>query len=186
MVTISASLQRLYFDRKLVRNLLGAKTAGAMSKGGAYIRRTARTLIGSPAKKSPPRAAGQPVRARSKDKTVTLRNIQFAFDPRKWTTVIGPVGLNKRQSRNGVYTAGTIPQLHESGGTAFIQEKMYVNGRKWVPMGRRKLRPGERYRQRRANYPARPYMLPALQKNIASLPLLWGTGSGGSVFGGTG
>lgn len=186
MVTISAKLQRLYFDRKRVRDLLGNATANAMSKGGAYIRRSARTLIGNPSKKTPPRSPGQPVRARSKDRTLTLRNIQFAFDPRKWTTVIGPVGLNKRQAFNGVKAEGTVPRLHEVGGTASVLEKMYVGGTKWVNKGSRKLRPGERVRVRRVKYLARPFMLPALQKNLASLPLLWGTGSGGSAFGGVG
>lgn len=167
---VDMRVKNLFFDRPEVQRRVDQKNRRALSKAGAFVRRTARSLIGSPAKKAAPRAAGLPVRARSKNRTVSLRNILFAFDG-KDSVVVGPVKLSQKSYLNGVLMSGTVPQLHEFGGTAGIREKLV--GGEWRPYGRRRPRSGQPVRVRRAQYPARPYMRPALAKEAPKFPSLW-------------
>jgi hypothetical protein len=135
----------------------------------------------------PASAAGSPPFEHSDDPNRTLRKILFAFVS-KVAVVVGPVGLlTKRQFLEG---AKTVAELQEKGGTKKILEKLVsftdqevvdgpagrdskgkftkaprriVKGRRWVPLNGR-ARPGQPVRNRRATYPARPYMKPAVKK----------------------
>jgi hypothetical protein len=71
--------------------------------------------------------------------------IFFGFDPSKRSVVIGPVRL----SENG---RGEAPSLLEHGGSAVLKRR-----------GKRK----------RVNYRPRPFMQPAMTKELPNLPALW-------------
>lgn len=71
-------------------------------------------------------------------------HIFFAYEPERKGVVIGPIRLNTSD--------GTAPRLLESGGSTTWQEQ-----------GKRE----------RVVYLARPYMRPALEKELPRLPALW-------------
>jgi hypothetical protein len=70
-----------------------------------------------------------------------------------------------------VLTPGTVPKVMEKGGTVGLREKKV--GKVWRPVGRRKPRPGQQTRVRRARYAAHPFMLPALIDEAPKFPDLW-------------
>ncbi len=53
------------------------------------------------------------------------------------------------------------------------ENRGYVAGSKWIPVGRRKPLPNQPTRVRVAKYPARPFMGPALAAEAPKFPSLW-------------
>ncbi len=76
------------------------------------------------------------------------RFIYFNYDPAAQSVVIGPVRLDSKE--------GTAPEITEYGGTSKIIRKR--RGKKTVVS---------------AEYPARPFMRPALQRELPKLPAMW-------------
>lgn len=194
--TVSYAIKEQFFDRKKVEEEAKARGLKGLGKIGWFIRQKARgsqkkfgmarakpkNLNGkvyarwlNEIKNRPASAPGKPPNAHTDNPVATLRNILYGFDSWRGSVVIGPVRLNKKQYLNGKLSAGTIPALHEFGGTAGIREKQITIGgqSKWVPVGRRKPRPGQATRVRLARYPARPYMAPALAKAREKFPTIW-------------
>lgn len=119
---VTYEVKNLFFDRKAVAEHVGPQTARALSKLGSFVRRSARSSMRRRKKPSP---AGSPPIAHSSSKVATLKNILFAFDPARNSVVIGPVRLNQKFYFGGpVLAAGTVPQLHEFGGSLGIREKL--------------------------------------------------------------
>jgi hypothetical protein len=165
-ITIRA--KRMFFDRKKVQDILGKQSAKALGKAGAFVQRRARSSL---RRRKAASAPGSPPNVHSQDDVATLKNIWFALDEKSLSVVVGPLKLNQQQYLGGVLTAGTVPQLHEFGGTAGIREKRV--GKSWHPVGRRGPRPGQPTRVRRAQYPPRPWMGPAMVKEAPNFPSLW-------------
>ena len=111
-------------------------------------------------------APGTPPSAHAGKGLQSLKTILFAYEPNRSTVVVGPVGFNQKNS--GV----SVPRLHEYGGSVQIQEFRYIVGDNQGPWRRvnarakPKPRAGQKLevRTRTANYPKRPFMQPALQK----------------------
>jgi hypothetical protein len=188
--------KQFFFDRQKVLDQVGVDRARFLRNIGRYVQRTARNSMkrkGSARKppknmngrayekwlleiqKQPSSPAGSPPFVHTSDSVATLKNILFVFGSSKESVLVGPVGLNGR--------GGSIPALHEYGGTAQIQEKQVTfqrGGSKWVPQGRR-LRPGQKTRRRNATYPARPFMAPAVVKTQSQSKFkdLWFSSGGG-------
>lgn len=143
-IEIRAKVKSSFFDREAIVRGMDAATRKAASQGGAFVRRTARSLIGPPAKKrAAPRPAGKPPRGH----TDRLRaNIFFSWDSQTKSVVIGPVPFGD----------GTAPGALERGG------------RSRMKVGRRHHR-----RTVTATVKPHPYMGPALTENIPKLPDLW-------------
>lgn len=117
-------------------------TRSALSKAGAFVRRTARSSMKSrQGKKAGSYSApGTPPNVHAGQ----LKDLLFfGFDPGNRSVVIGPVPFGK----------GEAPNLEEFGGS--------------VP------RRGRRGVVKVAKYPARPFMGPALQKEIPQMPARW-------------
>jgi hypothetical protein len=175
---VDVRVKNWFFDRAKVQALMDKKTLTALSKAGDRTRKAGRRLIGNPSK-AKPRAPGKPPRARSNSDVVSLRNIQYGFQPGNQSVLVGPLRLSQGQTLSGVMARGTVPELHEFGGTAGIREKQityFERGQRvqeWVRMGRRKARPGQAVRVRIARYQARPFMGPALAKVMPKFPQLW-------------
>jgi hypothetical protein len=183
VVLISAKMKSMFFDRPAVIRQVDKDTLRLLRNAGGYARKTARSLIKPKGKaRKPPKKQGSkawlkwqqeilqqpaskpgdPPFEHSDDPNRTLRKILFAFVS-KVAVVVGPVGLlTKRQFMEG---AKTVAELQEKGGTKKIIEKKVGSGvnARWVPLGGR-ARPGQPVRNRRATYPARPYMNPAIKK----------------------
>lgn len=73
-----------------------------------------------------------------------LRQILYAYDPAGQEVVIGPKGLSARRL--------PVPAIHEFGADVVRRRDGKVET---------------------AEYPARPYMLPALEENASEIPEQW-------------
>lgn len=202
MITTSYKLTRFFFDRAEVRQQLGVQRARFLNRVGGYARKTAIRSQRRVGKKGLPSPPGQPPRHHGVDPS--LRTILYGMSP-SGGVIVGPVGFNQQYHFGGKPSAGTIPALHEVGGTLGIREKLVstgeftygaqtrnakgqygakekIYGKRWVPVGRRKPRPGQPTRVRTATYPARPTMKPAQEKTIAKFPqLLYGRDAAGAL-----
>lgn len=136
-----------FFDRQAVIDAVGRANAKNLSKAGAYVRRAARSSLRRRKKSSAP---GNPPSIHTDHPFATLKNIWFGFDRQRESVVVGPVRLN-RSSLDGS-NRSTVPELQELGGSAFIIK---------------------RKKRKRIQYAARPFMGPALQKELPKLPGLW-------------
>lgn len=188
MVAVDVSVKRMFLDTKLVEGLIGKKSAAALRKAMSRIRLRAMHSMRKKGKaRRPPKNQGgkaflrwadevqnQPVSApgsppfvHSDDSVRTLRNIWFALDNSSAVEirgVVGPLKLNGNQ--------GAVPSLMERGGSQKIRERRI--GKHWIPVGRvNGSSSGRLTRVRTANYPARPFMQPAMTKEAPKLPSLW-------------
>lgn len=186
MISVSARIKDFFFDRLKVQNAVDKKRLNLLGAAGGYVRRTARNSMKNKGrarkppknmngtayqrwldeiKNAPSAPPGSPPFCHTDDPVVTLKNILYGYDMSSGGVVVGPVGLRHRRLRN---TGGIIPpELHEFGGTTRIPEKEVLfprGGRRWVPVGRKNPRPNQRTRVRKATYPARPFMKPAIDK----------------------
>lgn len=175
MFAVGAQIKNFFFDRAKVQSAIGKKKSAFLNHAGGYIRRVARNSIklkGKAKKKNttklaqreavqlPISAPGSPPFCHTDDQVATLRNIQYGVSPDFNSVVIGPLKLNAKSAFLG--SSDTVPGRLERGGDGIIPEKKA--GTKWVPMGRRKARPGQPTRKRQAHWRKRPYMGPALAK----------------------
>ena len=202
MFTVSYDLKQFFFDRERTQALVEKEAYGALYRMAHFIRQEGRRIQKKKGyARKPPKNAngkayqrwlnetknrpssppGQPPHSHTDHKVTTLRNILYGYDPMSGGLIVGPVGLNQKRWYNGLLQSGAVPSLHEFGGSMRFKEKQV--GTKWVPVGRRKPRPGQPARTRQANYPARPYMKPSLIRAISKFPDAWyGTSKGDGVL----
>ncbi len=173
MITVNTSLQ--FFDKTPVIKAMDAATRKSLSRIGAFVRTSARSSIRSqrkPKNKAYVETPSAPGSA-PKSRTGKLKNrLFFVYDHAARTVVIGPEKFNGRSLFNGIVQSGTVPQLLESGGTSGVREIQTAAGG-WIPQGRKQPRPGQAKRTRQTVYAARPYMAPALAKNLPKIPEQW-------------
>lgn len=146
-MTVSFDKKRFFFDRQIVIDAVGKANAKNLSKAGSFIRRAARSSLRRRKKISPP---GEAPSVHTQDRVATLKNIWFVFDPVQRSVVVGPIKLNG--SRPVGSNRPTVPALHELGGTAVVKQ---------------------RKRRRRARYAARPFMGPAMEREMPKFEGLW-------------
>ena len=139
-----ARMTRLFFDAPKVVRSVDAATRRVLGKAGAFVRRTARSSIRKRKRISPP---GQPP---SSHTGLLKKFIFFGYDRRRRSVVIGPARLAR--------TAGIAPRALEHGGRSVTTTR-----------GRR----GKRKRTVPTRVRARPYMGPALNKELPRIPDLW-------------
>ena len=146
---ITAEIKGLFFDTAKVAKMVDKGRRKALSRQGAYVRTAARTRVLRRRKRvSRP---GQPPSIRSNDKTATLKNILFTYEPASDAVVVGPLKVHTGGSKP---VNATVPQVLEFGG----QVRRRVRGKK-----------------RRTNIRPRPFMSVALEQEIAAgnLPAAW-------------
>jgi hypothetical protein len=139
----------MFFDRKAVIDAVDKATRKVLSKFGAFVRTSARSSIRTAKGRSKP---GRPPHSHS---GLLKRFLFFGWDPSSRSVVIGPEKLNGKNY-------GDAPDVLEHGGDTVIkgyplsraQIKKYPNGKKII-------------------IKKRPYMDPALEKNIDLLPPMW-------------
>lgn len=150
-----------FFDRQTVLRPHERAARRSLSRFGAFLRRRARSSLRRRKRVSAP---GKPPSVHSRDAHATLKNILFGLESDQMTVLVGPVKTNQRGFLGGESLSGTVPQVMEFGGQAVLAEKRA--GTRWVRVGRRSPHPGQPTRRRRASYKPRPFMGPALQKEI--------------------
>jgi hypothetical protein len=160
---LSINIKELFFDRDKVQAAVDRVTRDNLSKGAAYIRRSARESIkdraqGRSAPGQPPyshigakrkklnrarKAAGlDPVKGGFQG----VKHILFGFDPVARSVIIGPVSNRK----------GTVTHVLEFGGSESVKQS----------------RKGQ-VEMKTIYIAPRPYMGPALRKEAPNLPKVW-------------
>jgi hypothetical protein len=156
-----------------------------MNRIGARIKMTAQRSMRpiKPNKKgemSPSKPGKPPKRTGSMGEK--LSKIWYTFDRFKHRVIIGPVKFNW-----DAFPEATVPEVHEFGKTVSIFEaEFYISGAygatRWMQVGRKgkqmAMARGYRTRKRTVNYPARPFMGPALDKNMKFIRDTWADASG--------
>jgi hypothetical protein len=146
-MVIGFEKKQFFFDRQIVIDAVGRAGAKNLSKAGSFIQRSARSSLRRRKKVSPP---GEPPSVHTKDRVATLKNIWFVFEPRQRSVVVGPLKLNG--SRLEGSNRSTVPALHELGGFAVVTS---------------------RKQKRRAKYARRPFMGPAMERELPKFVGLW-------------
>ncbi len=187
----------LFFDGTRVLNKLSAAEQSVNSKMGAFVMTDARRSIRSSGKSGAPSKPNTPPRYHSKE--LGLRygfgNIVFGWDPSTRSVVVGPRKLNHMVLKG---THDTIPEILEFGGDYELFEERWVDGdyaTQWfrVDLRRRNRKAWYRFtesaggrayvtddhgnkretRTRRIAIAARPYMNPALDRQMPKFAALW-------------
>ena len=162
MISTTMQMVELFFDRPAVVNAVDRAERKALSRIGAFIRRRARSSLRFRKRVSLP---GETPSIHSRDKAASLKNILFAFQPASHSVLIGPVGLGEKQG-------ATVPERIEFGGAWEVLEEQWKhtnNADRWFSRdARRRVDPRKRYRSRRIEYAARPFMGPALEAEVAA------------------
>ena len=175
MTTVNVSVKRSFFDRAAVINEIGKWNAAALGKAGAYVQRRARSSM---RRRKKPSAVGSPPSAHSTDAVASLKNIWFAYDRENQSVVVGPLRLNQVQQSWITGANTTVPGIHEFGDVVTVREVSSNKGKTWRRRDmRRNPRTWETFRQRRAVYKPRPFMAPALAKEMPNFPSLWAGGT---------
>jgi hypothetical protein len=182
-MTVNLKMRRFFLDRLEVQKRIGQQKAKSLNRAGTFLRRAGRKLLGPPSKKQRPRPAGKPPRVHSTDDRVSLRNILYFYDPGRDSVICGPVKLNQVNQGAVDLTSLTVPELHEFGGTVLIHEVSIDQGKTWRRRDLRyNIRPWWILRTRRATYPARPTMQPALETTSKRVPELFGTDARSELY----
>lgn len=160
---ITFRLTDYFFDRLAIKHQVGKQKAAYLRNAGAYTQKVAQRSMRRVGKRGKPSRPGRPPKWHGSNE-FSLRKILFGFDPSIGGVIVGPVIGNKK-------IVPTVPEVHEKGGVLPIREKRV--GQHWVPRGRRKPRPGQPTRIRKAQFPPRPYMAPAVEKTARKFPDLY-------------
>ena len=153
---ITADVKALRFDHVKVRRAMDDSTRRVLMRQGAFMRKTAkrsmrqgrmRRVRGQQTQERVPSKPGEPPRVWRGQ----LKNLlYYSYNPATKSVVVGPKG----------FAGSEVPRLMELGGTARVTIKR--RGRK---------------RKVRADYPARPFMVPALHKLAQVTPDAWRGGA---------
>lgn len=133
----------MFFDSKKVVDSVDKATRKALSKFGAFVRTTAKQSI---RKRRNASAEGSPP---SSHTGLLKKFIYFGYDPTTKSVVIGPTRIPDKD--------GAAPETLEKGGTATVRRV-----RKTGKVDIKRIKVGQR-----------PYMQPALAKELPKLPSMW-------------
>ena len=161
MAKFGYSMKRFYFDRQAVVDAIGQAAARGLGKAGAYIRRRA---MHSMRKRKKPSKPGQPPSYHANANS--LREIQFYYDAQRLSVIVGPILLRTPTNYYGpqLPASQTVPELLEFGGSLTVRERKV--GTKWLQYGDRYRK--HRTRERRVTVAPRPFMGPALEREVAA------------------
>ena len=149
MSMVGFNQKQMFFDRQAVIDVVGRANAKNLSRAGSFIRRSARSSLRRRKRVSEP---GQPPSVHTQDRVATLKNIWFVFERRRASVVVGPLRLNGSTLRGS--NRSTVPELLELGGSAVLESR-------------------KKKRRRRARYAARPFMGPAMKRELPKFEGLW-------------
>lgn len=124
-------ITEFFFDRQKILDMVEAKTAKALTRIGALVRKIAQRSMRKRKKVSAP---GEPP---SSHEGGLRRNIYFAYDPDTTTVVIGPTPYNMKsyvfegggKGRN--FIKGAVPSILERGGMVGVRELFNVVKEIW-------------------------------------------------------
>lgn len=195
MSTIGLEIKKLFVDRLLLEKKIDKATAKTAGRAGTILRRDARASIKtkaptakqseklkSPDPKVRERAAksiakkqaerstpGGPPFARTRDKSRTIRNIQYGYDRRTRSLVAGPVKIGGSKQLGNK----TVPEGLEEGARLPITEVNIGSRRKPTWVQRHTKKRSSRVRRRTVRVAARPVMGPAFERKRSEMLQTW-------------
>ncbi|MDO8302874.1 MAG: hypothetical protein Q7T18_06520 [Sedimentisphaerales bacterium] len=137
--------KKMFFDSKEVVAATDKAARSVLSKIGAFIRREAKSSIKPGGKKGKTSLPGQPPRSQT---GLLKRFIFFGYDTSAQSVVVGPAKLGGVKGKDAPHT------LEYGGSTE--SSSFYANKN-----------------TKRVNIAPRPFMTPALNKNLPKLPAMW-------------
>lgn len=152
---------KAYLDKKAVIDAVGKAEAKVMGRKGALVRTIMKRSM---RKKKGHAPAGQPPYRHQGN----LAKVEFAFDAKTHSVVIGPAKLGN----------GNVPEIQDKGGFVLVSGIMRRNG-KFVPLfvmdakGRQAAIASGKVVKVKAKVEARPFSQPALQKALPLLAKPW-------------
>jgi hypothetical protein len=187
MILLTANSKDFFFDRVKVEAMIDKTEAIAFKRIGGRIRLTAMRSMRSQKKpksiswdnySGTPSSPGQPPKRRVPMGS-GLSKIYFVYSPSEHQVQIAPVKFNW-----SAFPDATVPEVHEAGLTVKIVEIDYSfhksgwqmrsepNWRAARPRAQSKR--GQRpMRSRTVSFPKRPFMFPALEKNLQFIRDSW-------------
>lgn len=177
-----------FFDSRVVMAATTRAERKNLSRFGAFVRQNALKLlrygdtVSQPGK--PPTArksaristrSKRTGKVRSRSASPLREFLYFVYEPRRHNVIIGPAATNQISFDNARNpSTGTVPALLEYGGTQQIFEVQERSGRWHRADLRSPRRIAEKpQRWRSARYEARPFMAPARDQALPSIPRDW-------------
>jgi hypothetical protein len=136
----------MFFDSKEVVSATDKAARSVLSKIGAFIRREAKSSIKPGGRKHKTSLPGEPPRSQT---GLLKRFIFFGYDTSTQSVVVGPAKLGGVKGKDAPHTL-------EYGGKAAISHQLSAFSNK-----------------KSVTIAPRPYMNPALNKNLPKLPAMW-------------
>lgn len=163
---IRQNFSKSFFTSKAVVNRTNKSERVVLSRFGSFVRTTARTSMRPGGKKNAISRAGQPPRTHV---GLLRKLLYFGYDFSRRSVVVGPLKF-------GGSIGNGVPRLLEEGGTRRTKKRnIYVKrgvrrgqGGRFVSGGSKQMEIGGLMK-----YRPRPYMEPALKRNLPQLPQLW-------------
>lgn len=157
---IDIKIKDSFFDREKVLRKIDRGRRQMLSRMGAFVRTRAKSSI----KYSPaPSYPGDPPKARRG--SAFRRSILFGYDHSSDSVVVGPIRYNGRNTR--------APELLEHGGAHTLKKERHIQLLKTTRHGKsrqKRVRATGRWitipAGTKLTYAARPFMSPALKKEI--------------------
>lgn len=131
---IDMRIKSMFFDRPRVMRAVGRAQRRSLSKGGAFIRQTARTSIRKRKGTSPP---GSPPYSHEGS---LRRLIFFGYDDRTDSVVVGPVGFPRSNAPN-VLEFGGATTIYRRRRGRLIQHRVKIASRSFMAPALRKEAP---------------------------------------------
>lgn len=148
-----------FFDRRKIESAVDSGTRKVLSRFGAFVRRRAKSSIRKRKKVARP---GRP----PTNRTGLLRKfIFFVFDAVRRSVIVGPAKLN----RGGPNEPDDAPEVLEHGGGT-LRRLLVVED---ADAGRPSFVSTRKAPLKRVRYEPRPFMGPAMTKELPELPEMW-------------
>ena len=182
-IYLKNSARDLFFRDDTIIEGIDKGSVKALSRASGEIRKTARRLFRKPrqqkfSKSGFPLPVGfpapAPARYHTKNPPVHIRNIQYGIYRPTKSFVIGPIWFPPKRKQRESVPRETLPELLEKGGTAVVtiytlreNESLESPIREYFGST-----PDRELKKRKVTQsrPARPFMGPALEKNIDYIP----------------
>ena len=182
-VYLKNSARDLFFRDDTIIEGIDKGSVKALSRASGEIRKTARRLFRKPrqqkfSKSGFPLPVGfpapAPARYHTKNPPVHIRNIQYGIYRPTKSFVIGPIWFPPKRKQRESVPRETLPELLEKGGTAVVTVyTLKENESLESPIREYFGKTPERDLKKRKvtqSRPARPFMGPALERNIDKIP----------------
>jgi hypothetical protein len=118
-------VKSVFFDRPKVIKAVDRAKRQALSKGGAFIRQSAKTSI------RPRKGTSKPGSPPFSHEGSLRRLILFGYDERTDSVVVGPVGFRKSTAPNVLEFGGTTTIVRRRGDR-FVREQVRIAARSYM------------------------------------------------------